>query len=84
MPPFNVDLNACHQRRPFDPAKHSDAILYGACLDLFHGCAPDLNLEVEDPSDPAFQDFCGDRLADFGVPSETIDRLLAKLKGNRS
>ena len=42
-------------------------------MDLFNGVGLDLGLEKEDPSDPAFIDFAGDRMADLGVSSSMND-----------
>jgi hypothetical protein len=51
-----------------------------AAMSLFYGVGSDLHMEVEDPSDDAFQDWCGMMLFDMKVPIDMLDRVLGGFK----
>lgn len=51
-----------------------------ALLDLFNGVGHDLELENEDPSDPAFVDYAGDAMSDAKVPGRKIEKALMWLR----
>lgn len=67
-------------RSKFDPGKHTENDVYGACRGLLNDVASDLRVDSAD--DDAFQDLAGDRMSDAGVPEDMIDRVLARLKKN--
>ena len=69
------------QLNQYNAELHSDDDVYRACMDLFNSIGPDLALETEDPSDPAFIDYVGDTMTDAGIPYELIDNVILKLQG---
>lgn len=51
-------------------------VVMGAVLDLFQGVGSDLNLESEDPSDPAFVQYLRDVLSWSNVPKDMREHLI--------
>ena len=68
-------------RQKYDPSLDSDDDLRMALNHLLQSVGHDLG--VEDETDDAFQDYAGDTLSDYGVPSEKIDQILADPKIKR-
>lgn len=67
-------------RSKFDPGKHTEDNVYGACRGLLNDVASDLG--VDSAADDGFLDLAGDRMHDAGVPSDMIDRVQDRLRKN--
>lgn len=60
----------------YEEGKTSIIDVMDAALELFGSIGSDLQLEKEDPSDPAFIDLLRDRMSDANVPKVVRDHVV--------
>lgn len=67
----------------FNPDVHTINDVMDAVMQEFNGVASDLG--VDDPSDPAFIDYIGDRLSDvMPLNDDIVDQVVARLKKGKT
>jgi hypothetical protein len=67
----------------YDPMTWTSSKMYNSIMNLFQEVGSDLNLEIEDPSDFGFIDYCRDTLSDHKVPHNIIDQVEERLQNRK-